>query len=78
MKLSFSHVSMVLVEALVVGLVLAASLSVSDILVPITNPKTAALTGLVVGALVHIGFEVFGANAWYCTEGASCRKKSAF
>ena len=72
--LSFAYVSMVLVEALIVGIVLAASLTVSDILVPITNAQTAALTGLVVGALVHVGFEVAGANAWYCRKGASCRR----
>jgi hypothetical protein len=72
--MSFSYISSVVVEAIIVGIVLAVSLSVSDVLVPINGPQRAAYTGLVVGMLVHVGFEVFGANRWYCKQGASCKR----
>jgi len=72
--MSFQYFSSVLVEAIIVGVVLAVCLSVSDVLVPINGPQRAAYTGLIVGILVHIGFEVFGANRWYCKQGASCKK----
>jgi len=74
----FVYMSMVFVEALIVGAVMAIALSVSDVLVPINGPQRAAYTGFIVGALIHMAFEIFGANRWYCSQGASCKRRNTW
>lgn len=54
-----------LLEAVVVGAILAAVLAVVAGLGP--------TTGFLAGAGVHLVFELVGANRWYCTHGAACR-----
>ncbi len=60
-------------EAVTVGAVLAACLA---IVVRLTGPLTssnALLAGFVLGVTIHMGFELTGANRWYCTKGWACR-----
>ncbi len=60
-------------EAAIVGLVLAAALAAAVRLGgPIASAADAARVGLVLGALVHLGFEASGLNARYCAVGAAC------
>jgi hypothetical protein len=40
---------------------------------PIRTKSSAFFTGLVIGAGIHIAFELFGGNAYYCSSGAACR-----
>lgn len=62
----------VLLEALIVGGILGAMMSVAVILYPIDGPQTAAWMGIILGMLTHLGFEVTKANRWYCQNGAAC------
>lgn len=66
----------VLLEALVVGGILAAMMSIVVVLYPITGSSSAAFRGFFLGALTHILFEASRANAWYCKNGAACLKTS--
>ena len=51
-------------EALVVGVITA-------VVVKLFEPTS--VPGLVLmGALIHVGFELSGANAWYCKHGYAC------
>jgi hypothetical protein len=53
-----------LIEALVVGIVLA---------IVITLAKPTSIPALILtGALIHLGFEISGANSWYCKRGFAC------
>lgn len=64
----------VLVEAIVVGITLAMSMYLTNLL---WSPKTTAETvilSFIVGFGIHILFEVSGLNAMYCTSGAACSK----
>jgi hypothetical protein len=63
-------------EAAVVGAVLAAVLALTALFAPaaLAGPARAAATGLVLGALVHLGFEAAGLNRAYCTAGHACRR----
>jgi hypothetical protein len=65
----------VLIEALVVGALLAAMLAIATVLYPIDGPQRAIWIGIVVGALTHLLFEVTKANRWYCTNGAACKSR---
>ena len=58
----------------IVGLALAVVLASMAWLWPasLRSPASAAATGLVLGALVHAGFELSGLNAVYCTVGHAC------
>jgi hypothetical protein len=61
-----------MIEALVVGAVLAALLTASSILYPITGPQDAAYTGFILGMIAHLAFELTKVNSWYCSSGAAC------
>lgn len=61
-----------LVEAAVVGVVLGVSLLILEILGIVRSPSSALLAGVVLGTLIHLGFEFSGANRWYCQHGAAC------
>jgi hypothetical protein len=66
---------LVLIEATVVGIVLAIVLAIAVAARgPIATVPAALATGLVLGAAVHLGFEVAGLNRAYCTTGAACLK----
>ena len=63
----------VMLEALVVGAVLAALMSMAVVMYPTyDSPQRAAILGMVLGALVHVLFETTKANRWYCDNGAAC------
>lgn len=59
----------------VVGIVLAAVLACVTWLWPgsLSTPSRAAWSGLLLGAVVHGGFEVSGLNSAYCTTGHACQ-----
>ena len=60
-------------EILTVALVTALTLSLAVKLNgPITTPSRAFVTGLCIGAIIHIAFELSGGNAYYCSHGAAC------
>jgi hypothetical protein len=63
-----------LFEAIVVGVVLALALAlVVSTSGPIVTVYHALIVGFATGIVVHLGFEVSGANAAYCEIGAACR-----
>jgi len=62
-------------EALAVGLALALALAlVVSRGVRITSFKTALAVGLVLGAALHVLFELSGLNRAYCTQGYACTR----
>ena len=62
-------------EASVVGLVLAACLALVTRFVRVdSSAARAGLVGFAMGVAIHLGFELSGANAWYCTHGAACNR----
>jgi hypothetical protein len=72
--MSTSYFGSLVIEALVVGGILAALMSMTIVVYPLANsPQRAATMGFVLGVLVHLGFEGAKANAFYCKNGAACR-----
>lgn len=67
-----SSVVTVLTEALIVGAALAMALALTTTVVRITNTKTALVVGVVVGAALHLLFELAGLNRAYCRTGHAC------
>lgn len=67
-------------EVVVVGAVLAAALASVAWLLPgaLRSVWKAAVTGLVVGAAVHLGFELSGLNRVYCGVGHACAAGNIF
>ena len=65
------------VEAVIVGVALSAALAALAAWTPqaLRGAWRAAATGLVLGALFHLGFEASGLNAAYCVSGHACSKK---
>ncbi|MBU6162801.1 MAG: hypothetical protein KGO50_16925 [Myxococcales bacterium] len=65
------------IEAGIVALTLAAILVVVFVALPRAFSSTAsvALTGVAVGAAIHLGFELAGLNAAYCTIGHACQQR---
>lgn len=59
-------------EAVVVGLALALSLAGATTLTKINNYRTALAVGFVVGAALHLLFEMSGLNSVYCRSGHAC------
>ena len=59
-------------EALVVGVALAVALALTTTIVRITNAKTALVVGAVLGAALHLLFELAGLNRAYCRVGHAC------
>ncbi len=66
----------VLIEALVVGGMLAALMSMAIVVYPLEDvPSRAAMLGFVLGLTTHVIFEATKANTWYCDYGAACAAK---
>lgn len=65
-------------EAIVVGVVLSILLVVTTSVVPLHQENIArtSIVGFVLGVVTHLGFELVGANAWYCRQGAACFRES--
>lgn len=62
-----------ILEASVVAVVTAVALAISVKLSgPITSPGKAVLVGAVLGGMIHLTFELLGANKVYCSTGAAC------
>lgn len=62
-------------ETVVVAVCLSLALALVALASPgaLASPARAALTGLIVGAAFHLGFELAGLNAAYCVTGHACR-----
>lgn len=70
---TLAYMASVGMEALVVGLVLAMTLAFTVLVYPLGDDMMrAAMVGLGLGCLIHIGFELSRANRWYCRRGAAC------
>lgn len=77
MHMSTSYYGSLAIEALVVGGILAALMSMAIVIYPLANsPQRAATMGFALGVLVHLGFEWSKANSWFCQNGAACRAPS--
>lgn len=60
-------------EIAVVAAVTALSLMLAVRLVgSIDSVRKACVVGLVVGACIHLAFELLGGNMYYCSFGAAC------
>jgi hypothetical protein len=64
--------SNLVLEALVVGAALAVALVLTTTVVRINDAKTALVVGVVVGAALHLLFELAGLNRAYCRTGHAC------
>ena len=63
------------IEALTVGIVLAACLAlVVRLSGPLMGASDALLAGFMLGVTIHLGFELAGANRWYCAKGWACTR----
>lgn len=73
----YSIMKQLVLEAVIVGVVLMAVLGVLHWAAPVLfkSPWTAALTGFVLGVVVHLGFEITGLNRTYCSVGHACKNK---
>jgi hypothetical protein len=60
----------VALESFAVGLILL----MLWVLVKPLMPTTELWSVFLLGAGVHLGFEIVGGNKWYCTNGAACKK----
>ena len=62
-----------MLEVAVVAVITAACLVFAVVVGgPITGPLKALVVGLLIGAVIHLGFEFLGGNAYYCKYGAAC------
>lgn len=64
--------SSLMLEAVIVGAVLAVALAITVKFTTIQTSKRALVAGFVLGVLIHLGFEFVGANKAYCTVGVAC------
>jgi hypothetical protein len=62
------------IEAFVVGIVLALGMVMTSFVHWPSTRLGLFAWGLVLGVLVHVGFELAGGNLWYCSHGFACRK----
>ena len=69
MKYIYTLAFEILTIALVTALALSIAVKVNG---PIITTSQAIVTGLCIGAIVHIAFELSGGNAYYCSHGAAC------
>ena len=58
--------------AAVTALALAFAVSVTG---AIRTVRKALLVGLVMGAAIHVAFELLGGNSYYCSFGAACARR---
>lgn len=67
----------VLLEALIVGGILAGLMAMAIVVWPLDDsPRAAAVMGFALGMLVHLLFEGTKANRWYCANGAACAARA--
>lgn len=59
-------------EIVIVALALALALAAVAAVWPVTTMWRGFATGLILGALFHLGFEIVGLNAMYCRVGHAC------
>ena len=68
------YITTLLLEAGVVAAITALALALAVYVTgPISTVQQALMVGTVLGAMIHLTFELAGANAYYCTGGAACR-----
>jgi hypothetical protein len=71
-----SYGSRLALEAAVVAVVTAVALAFAVAVTgPIGSVRKALLVGLVMGAAIHVGFELLGGNSYYCSFGAACARR---
>lgn len=72
---TIAYAASVIAEAAIVGAALAAGLAFAVMVRPLEDSVTqAVITGFVVGAALHMLFELAQANTWYCKRGAACSR----
>jgi hypothetical protein len=62
----------VLLEAVVVGVVTALAFTLKSAFVHENTLASSLAYNFMIGVAIHMGFELAGANAWYCKFGAAC------
>jgi uncharacterized membrane protein len=71
-----SYASRLAIEAAVVAAVTALALAFAVAVTgPVGSVRKALLVGLVMGAAIHVAFELLGGNLWYCSSGAACSRR---
>lgn len=63
------------IEAAAVAAITALTLALAIRLAgPIQSVSKALFVGSLIGACIHLAFELAGGNAYYCSQGAACIK----
>lgn len=71
-----TNIRHLLTEAFVVGVSLALALAGATALTKINSYSTALAVGFVLGAALHLLFELSGLNTMYCKSGHACLAES--
>lgn len=80
-----SSITNLFVEALVVGVITAVAGFIISTLFMLTSEEFSwkkyhfwpqvLLSYFITGMVLHLGFEFFGANKWYCRHGTACKQE---
>lgn len=62
------------IEAVIVGAVLAACLWLVQLVMPGLVTRWPVVMGMILGIAIHLGFELTGLNTMYCSTGYACMK----
>ncbi len=63
-------------EVAVVGAVTALALAFAvSVTGPIRTVRKGLVVGLLMGAVIHVAFELLGGNAYFCSFGAACTRR---
>ena len=73
--MSFSYPLRLLTEAMVTGLVVAIFMSAFQMMIPLNSVEKLMFASFVVGAVIHLTFELLQINKYYCNSGAACSNR---